>query len=63
MYRLLVFHADCLTPTETRNFSVAKEVVAAIPGVLAAFPDCTRVDVLAETGRLFSVDRRGDRLT
>jgi hypothetical protein len=62
MYRLLIFQADCPTPIETRSFSIAKDVVAAIPGLLAAYPDCARMDVLADAGPLFSVDRRGARL-
>jgi hypothetical protein len=62
MYQLLVFHADCPTPIETQSFSIAKEVVAAIPSLLAAYPDCARLDVLADAGPLFSIDRTGERI-
>ncbi|MDB5453695.1 MAG: hypothetical protein JWO33_2273 [Caulobacteraceae bacterium] len=62
MYQLRVMKDGDDKPFETIYLSRSEEVLATIPKLLDQHEDCERIAVFFNSGRLFSVDCKGNRI-
>ena len=62
MYLLKAYYLGQSHPTESRVALTAPSALELIPEMLAAHPECDRIEVMCGAAYLFAVDRYGTRL-